>query len=65
MSSKATQMEATSSRIMELDTIVYESTSSKEEDEVTIVELDGSWPRSRRSPATFLKVYKSVQRQSI
>ncbi|KAM0805619.1 hypothetical protein BDR22DRAFT_884599 [Usnea florida] len=54
MSSKATQMDATSSRIMELHPIIYESTSPKQEDEVTIVELDGGWQSCDESSATFL-----------
>ena len=62
MSSKATQMDATSSRIMELDPIIDESTVPKLEDEVTIVELDRGWHSCDESSATFLNVYKPFQR---
>ena len=62
MSSKAAHMDATSGRIMELDPIVYESIPPKQEDEVTIVELDRGWQSCQGSSATFLNVYKPFQR---
>ena len=65
MSSKAKHMDATSGRIMELDPIFHESTSPKQEDQVTIVELDRDWQSCERSLATFLNVYNPFKRTRV